>query len=404
MRDFSELKNNNITSKDHLISEMVQKTGLPKERVLNLYENFALNGDGSLTAINESFLDFLNPKKFNFQRFKKAILDIVKKIANPETDPNKRGSLTNRLLATIKKHTGIDADITTLIEIVVFVLMLKNGRNFNALMKNLNYSKKVTNLFEGEDIDLTLINVHESNYPEVNELNAKEDIRLYESLKVILSRNMKHWGNNYHLTDTYKTIVNYLDTEINELSEMNNVNTVTDNYHMDIIRQLLTTKGLDPMYRSLDVIRTTVPDIQTLVFDMLVLVHSYVNYNKDVIQFVSRNALFKYEDSLKMLYSAISSSRISSKIIQRPTKEEVQSEAGSGFLVNFLVDTTKFNTFENPVTTFAAADMVHIVKACSPEFNLKIRSIINRYVTNTINLLASTEKVIIRKNQKQIYY
>lgn len=90
-------------------------------------------------------------------------------------------------------------------------------------------------------------------------------------MKTILQNNGR-WGNNYHLDNVYKTIVEFLDSEIQQIVNDDNLVTIDDNFQIDLIKQMLNHEQLNPMYRNIDVLRTLVPDIQTLVFDcMLVL-------------------------------------------------------------------------------------------------------------------------------------
>ena len=402
MKDFSE--ESKISSKDHLISKMVLKSGLPEKDVLRLYENFSMATDGNLVAINESFDNFLEPKTFDFENFKKIIIGFANQIAIPTFDGNQRSKISEDLVKFIEGEVRKELDKVTLMEIVCFVLMLKDDKKFSSIQKQIKFGENLSGLFEDARIDFTPINVSASNNQTINLQNAKETVHLYGSLRDMLARNEKHWGYNYHLDNAYQAIVDYLDKEIIELVNMDNMVSISNNYHNDIIVEFLRGRDINPLYRNADTIKKLVPDIQTLVFDMMLLIHDYISLNRDSIMFVSRPALIDYENTVKNLYSAISSSLKDSQVSlannEKYQKEKI--EPSSKIFHNFEVDYEKIDSWKYPVTMNSALNMLHLVKACTGEFNLKIRSIINTYVTKTLEVLIKSEKHIILKNSKYL--
>jgi len=390
MKEFSKLKNLE-TRKDHLINQMVISTGLPVERIEKLYESFSYENDGDFVKINESFSSFIMPSAttFDFENFKKQIIDLSQQIINPQISLEEREKITDLMFKTIQDNCGISVGTTQLLEVICYILLLKNDK-FQKISEQISFGKVTKSLFESEKIDFTPINVSKKNTAEQNSINASEDKKLYESLKNILAKNNKRWGYNYHLDNTYNEIVKYLDSEIQELTNMNNVHTVGNTFHMELLKQILTEKQLNQSYRHIDVLRNLIPDIQTLVFDLMLLIHSYTEKNKEVIEFVARDTFIDFTDIEKTLFAAISSSKKSSKIINN-------SLFSSSVANNFEIDFEKIDIGNNPIQLRSAIDMIHIIKSCETEFNLHLRKVINKYVTKTFNLLASTEKIILRE-------
>jgi hypothetical protein len=425
MKDFSKL-NNSQTGKDRLINQMVSSTGLSKEKVEQLYQSFDMTAQGDLTKINESFVSFVTQdsiSKSNFENFQNTIFELATKLSKPQMTLNERAQITDSMIAAINDLTGLTPDTPALLEIVCYVLLLKN-KKFEKVSKEIQFGLKTKDLFESEKVDFSKINVIKENNIEDNKINANEDKRLYESLKVILAKNNNRWGYNYHLDNAYKTIVDYLDTEIQNIVSMDNIHTMENTFEMELIQQMISTEQLNPMYRQVDVLRKLIPDIQTLTFDLMLLVHNYISSNSFLIQFVARTTYLEYIDTTKILYSAISSSLETSKIAAKKQRiiqnvpEDIQGTSndpipgtytsacnGSGYsqiFDNFSIDLRKVDLSAYPVQLKTAVDCIHIIKSCENEFNLRLRKIINLYVTKSLNLLASTEHILLeqRKSNK----
>jgi hypothetical protein len=412
MKNFSDISNITLTGKDHLINKMVSSTGLSKERVEKLYENFSISNNGDLVKINESFTDFINPSStlFNFTKFKETIVSLSNKIVEPSNDIESRERITNEMFNAIADNCGINVDTPTLIEIICYVLLLNDrDKCFEKVATKIGFGLNTKQLFENEKIDFSKIKVLKTNTKESNIINAKEHQRLFESIREILAKNNKSWGYNYHLDNAYTAIVDYIDKESIELTNIDNIYTVEENFEMDLINQIVTQNQLNPMYRSIDVLRKLIPDIQTLVFDCMLLIHNHISNNQYSLQFVNRNSFNDYLAATKTLFSAISSSTLSSKIAinkenlnKDDSNYQLPNFAGTEYsqiFDNFIIDTTKVDIYTYPIIINSAVDMLHIIKSCETEFNLRLRKVINNYFTKTINLLASTEKILIEQRK-----
>ncbi len=398
MQNFSSMEIGE-TGRNHIIKNMVSSSGLPQEKIEKLFENFSYENNMDLTKINESFTSLLNPatSTFNFENFQKQIVDLSNQIVKPMLTQDERSAITEKMFGAISENFGVNVDVPVLLEVVCFILLLKNPK-FEKVSEQIYFGKKSKDLFESETflVNFTPINVSKENSEKLNMINMSEDKKLYESLKDILGRNNKRWGNNYHLDNAYQAIVNYLDNEIQEMLTKDNVYTITDTFEMDLINMLLKEKQLNPMYRSIDVLKTLLPDIQTVVFDLMLLINRYVVDNSEVIQFVSNKAYLDYIGASKNLFAGISSSIKTSKI-------SFNKNLNNSEITELMkIDLLKVDIETYPVRLHSAVDMLHIIKSCETEFNLHLRKVINNYFTKTMNLLASTEKVILKSNRNKI--
>jgi hypothetical protein len=407
MNNFSDLKSFD-SGKDHLIKQMVLKTGLSKQKITNLYESFELNSDGSLKSINESFIDYLTPKKFDFEGFKKTIKNFSKKIADPIIDDKSREKLSNELIKTIEKYTGIDVDIPTLLEIVCFVLMLKDKHKFADIKNQTEFGSSMIRLFESHEIEsFEKLNMSANNSIDDNKQIARENVRLYESLRDILSKNNKRFGFNYHLDNTYNAILDYLKNEIEEIKANDAIFTMNTQYHIDIIKDFVSSRENNPMYRSYDVLKTLVPDMQTFVFDLAILINSYIVANKQAMKFVAKKTVLDYEDILRALISEMPSSIKASRIVRTDVITDGDAKGyRDDILKNLSLDSREIDFSHYTVDMNIALNMLHSIKACTPDFNLKMRQLLNKYVTKALELLVKSEKIVIelRNPSKQINF
>jgi hypothetical protein len=409
MENFSSINNNLTTSRDQLIKHWSQQTGLPKENVISLYENFNVSALGDLSKINESFTKFLsNTNNFDLNSFKNKIFELSGKIVNVNSI-EERNKILSKFYSYIESSLAICTDSSLLIEIICFVLLSRNN-NFKPIADKLKFGFNLNNLFESENVNFEKINVLKYNAEQKDVIQIKDDIKFYDSLKLILSRNNKRWGYNYHLDNVYETIVSYLDNEIKQLVNKDNIYTVNDTFEMELLNQIVTTEQLNPMYKHVDVLRNLIPDLQTLIFDCMLIVNNYVVCNQETINFLARTNYIDYINACKTLFSAISSSVETSKILfveKNPSPDTINgtftnSNTDSDFsqiFNNFKIDTKKLDVYAYPVQLTSAIECIHIIKSCETDFNLKLRKVLNYYVTKSMNLLNKTGKVTYERRK-----
>lgn len=421
MRNFSEINDINLSQKDHIISDMVSKTGLPQNVIDNLYNGFSMQHNNDLKKINESFIDFINPKTFDYNGFRNSFMELSKKVANPFMDEKERESVTYEILNLLEANLGVTPDIEKLFEIISFVLLVKNEKFEKIININGTDVNVITDLFEST-IDLSKVNITAENTREVNNLNARADVKLYQGLRDMLARNNKRWGHNYHLDNTYNAIMSYIDEEVKVLTNANAMYSVDDRYYMELLNQMVYQHQLNPMYKNINSLKQLVPDIQTLIFDMTLFVNTYIQTNKWSIQFIDRENYSDFVNASRILYANILSSRFSSRLLQNPDSPELNSLAKLNDGENdsqseklygienpwqpfhlFQIDRNKFD-FENfPIRISTASDAIQIIKACESEVNMKVRKSLNNYFTKAMNLIAKTEKILLKQRETTKY-
>jgi len=422
MKEFSKIKNNLVPMREVLIEQYSSQTGLPKENITKLYESFdnkislenvGIELDQKIVKINESFSDFINNlsgiKPFDYENFEKEIITIAEAIIDPTLTEEAQQQLLNEFNLIVEKYCNQTTDIISLFEIVCFVLILKNKEKFEPIAKQLQFGQITSELFESQNpvvnSNLQKLNVSAINTSATNSINSTNDIKLYGTLRDVLSKNNKRWGHNYHLDNVYQTIVSYIDSEIKKITNDNNIYTLGDNFHSELFQQLIKAKQINQEYRYVDYLRTVIPDIQTLVFDCVVMIHNYVNNYAYSISFLNRNTYVDYLEATNLFYSLISNSLAASKVIDHKllsnidVKENEQKFEPQNNLDLLKINYEKFDLIRYPLQLRAVVDMLHIVKSCESEFNLKIRKILNLYFTKAMNLVAASEKVLLEQRK-----
>lgn len=391
MKNFTDISNINLTEKDHLINEMVQTSGLDKIQSTILYDKFLFESNGTLDDIKSKFKDFTKVAG-------DGLSNIIDKISALLADLNIN---TNQIILDLIADKSTNP--VSLIKIIVFILLAKDKTDFAKIVKNIKLDFELENLMESVSV------INNVNANDGSAETPKEKAKFYGDLRTILAKNNDRYGNAYHLNDVHATIISYLDNEIEEIINKDNVNTVSDTFNDEFLQQLIVNK-LNPMYRNINVLRTMIPDIQTLVFDMMSIVTAYVSQNATTMSYISRDTYNQYFDATKTLYYGISSSRKSSKVcvpfVEEKTdaskdKNEISYNPINKLLTTLQIDYDKFPIYN--IQLVSIVDMVYIIKSCSTEFNLKTRSLLRNYVTKAFEILSKSEKIILEQHRINKY-
>ena len=129
------------------------------------------------------------------------------------------------------------------------------------------------------------------------------------------------------------------------------------------------------MSENVGLLKTMIPDLQKLVYDMVLLVDIYIKNHCGNLRFIDRNLVLDYERYRDILLESISSSKFSSKVYNNKTD------------------------FYARVTSVGAVDCINVIKSVQNEFNLKIRKIINVYFTKSSEMLIRYKQINIQKEQ-----
>lgn len=402
MKNFSEIENNLVTSKDSLIESFTIDSGLPKEVVTKLYESYGPNA-------NDKFKELLHVGITSFADSMKTLLDILK---------NSTKEAINDLLLNLLNNTAQN-DSMSFFKIITYILFMKDSANFNKLAKDFNIDEKIagflnnktTNLFESIGINNELFDTEgklktDIVVPKIVGVNdgcdIKTEVQFYTDLRTILARNNKRWGHNWHLDNAYTAICKYIDSEIEYLINKDNIKTVDEGFEDTLIRQLIQGE-LNVMYRDINTLRPLISDIQTLNFDMMCLIMSFIKTNSEYCKYISRKSFDEFLDAFKMLYSKISSSRKNSLVLL-PYKEGQKFQTNSiEIMEQVFIDCNKYDLYLQPLKIQSVVDMIYIMKSSSVDFNLQIRPYIRNFITKAFEVVGKLEHVLLEAHKINKY-
>jgi hypothetical protein len=401
MRNFSETEPLFAsTGRDETISSVIGITGLPKETVAKLYESMKAD-NLSDSAVVEHFEKISTPKNaITCKAFFGSLVDGLSGIEGSMSDVQKTG-VTNGILQALDDFSGgIDNNTmepAELLAVVKGIVEMKNPKAKDLLSKD-----------SGDAMVIAPV-VHDySRLNEAMETGDDDTVQLYEGLRRILGKNTRRWGNAYRLENSYNTIMEFIDSETQRIQLENSIVSIDDGFHIELVNDLLSG-NVNPIYKHINGVRQFIPDTQTLVFDMVVLVNCFMRDNQFAMEYLSRQNVNEYNVAAKTLLASISSSRKSSKILleklRKATPKPMPDSDGDGplpynqaFFDNFLNDCSngidpnrlKYSTWNLPLK--AVVDMLNLVKSMSGEFNLAIRPLIRNYVTKAYGITGRIEK------------
>ncbi len=400
MKNFSEISVFQSTSKDRIINNAVQKTGLPKQQITNLFEGFQASGM-NFTQINESFESLVKTNNITVESFFEPFINAIKNSSDNLPLYNKKSLIDEMIVAINTCVTNNQVDTINLLKIVANVLLLKDKKFEEKLPTDCkdccSNGSKVLETFNS--VIGAPTNISESE-------KIKSDVALYESLRDILARDNQRWGLSYAIGGrTYEVIMNYIENEINELMNDQNIESKTQDYHDQILLDICQNR-LNPMFQYRNTIVEVIPDVQTFVFDLMCLIHNYVENKRDVMSFVSRKKYSEYQDSVKNLFACISSSKAKSRVCLNNCKCEEISQYDrhpQTIFDEIKIDYNKIDLYNYPIAYLSCVDMINIVQNCSTEFNFRIRPYIRNFCTKVRELVGTAERIILEQSKTNKY-
>lgn len=444
MKVFSQLNpNQSKTQKDAAIHTAASLTGLSEKHIQFLYESENLDKILSgMTQIKEPFFtskistDTVKTYKKDLKGFNGNVMrneigknnfsiyeEVLKILDSNELSKTKMEAVI-ALTEKCKQLNSLDS--VDVLNGIATLLMISDDNSKQYILglnnlhePNLNPEKELRKLNENYQFDL----LFDSNL----KIDFTEDIDntkyLFENLKDILKRQNRRWGNSYRLQNTYNGIMNYLESEIEQIQIKNEIVSVDSNFHLYLIKDFIYGNH-NPLYRDYNSIKNVCSDIQTLVFDIMILIAKHINDNSEALKFLKRDTFKDYMKINNMLILNISSSLLKSKIVKDSFKNKLNNiyigrdekdVVGDDLpLISELItniDVSKFNEYEfNPslstlqITNKSALDMLWLINSTTPDFNLRLRPIIKQYVTKAMELINSVQKVnfeLIKFKNKQ---
>ena len=160
------------------------------------------------------------------------------------------------------------------------------------------------------------------------------------------------------------------------------------------------------MFQYRNTIVEVIPDVQTFVFDLMCLIHNYVENKRDVMSFVSRKKYSEYQDSVKNLFACISSSKAKSRVCLNNCKCEEISQYDrhpQTIFDEIKIDYNKIDLYNYPIAYLSCVDMINIVQNCSTEFNFRIRPYIRNFCTKVRELVGTAERIILEQSKTNKY-
>lgn len=371
MRSFSV--SDLTTSKEKIVSLFQEKTGLPKDYVTNLYENYERN-----------FYGEDNKEQLIIDAFGKLVSDDLEDYNSLVNEINYRfetESFEDIHASIVELLKNSNCSDITLYQVINYLLSLKNN-NFEFEINNKNKE-----LFESIGISVKI----NDEQPVVNgytNADSTVTIPFYNDLRSLLSsRNVSYLRG---IMSAHQIIDKWLSHEIVELSNKDAITTV-DNNQMQMIYQQLINGELSPMYRNVSVLRTLIADLQTFGFDLMCLVNRYVVSNQDNIRYVNKQKVVGFKKATSRLCKEWDSSAKSSILLQGSTDiNDLKFD---------IID--KDSNFSYPyinIDAYVARDCLYILKDISNDFNLKIRPIISNFVTHSFEIIYSLERINQQKN------
>lgn len=360
------------TTKDKIIARVTSDTGLPIENVNTLYESFSLICESDQEIVDK-FSTFLDStiRLDSFDDFKTEVLLFAEKIATAEDDAT-MDQYTIDLIQFTNDYVGsASVDDFTALQMICYLLSGVNRES--SVVSQLNESASISEPF---------------SCPEI-----AANKTFYRGLKDILGRNNRRWGYNNHLSDVYSTIVAFIGEQTENIINNQLYVEKNDSAHLDIINEIIRTASSNPIYRSVDNIKMVVADIQTFVFDCVVLVNNHLTYQPNAA-FIQESVVTGYNIAADAVYGAISSSKNGSKILMDKTSETIYNGyTGSNFFMMLPpIDNMKLR-MNQPVNARQAAEFIQMIRACSADFKLHDRRTLNNFVTKALEYLMRIEKI-----------
>ncbi len=394
MKKFSEL--DNITS---LNEDFQAQTGLPLEVVQSLSNSFVVKFDGESERVSEGFQQLLESSRASIESYvdKNLKLDsIIEEVEGlieyagyaPDWNKPEKDKLLAKILQYVKSLTK---NSRLFIQVMAWLMYKFFAVTYSAL--------ELDELFESENIPL-LESEQLKIFGEKFDLELSNENKLYvfRELEALLSdANNKIWGDNYHIDNMFKMVWGKLQYEISDLTTTEEVEQVSSNHRIEIINSLITNGSVDLSLTHYDNLKAYVPDIQSLVYDMVLVVGRFLASQPEALSFVNRDKV----NSIKSLTKSILIEYVES--LPKSVVLNVDHEGKNYFLGDLerkdifdaIYDFSEYRTIHN-MGIRGIYQAVEIIKSCSVDFNLVGRRQLNSFVTLSMTVLKSLEVVLNR--------
>lgn len=378
MRSYTDTINSNATRRDEIINDFVTASGMERNAVIRMFESYQAFGN-NLEQIKDKFDTMISPVTSN----PLAIFNDDSTVFDDNSFNTKVG---NAVTEFVQENPY---DVVGLLNIIANALRVKNPE-FSPIFDKLEICTDIPEISSYAKLEHSSLNENE---------NIGGTVELYNTLKDVLAKNNKRFGVSYHIENVYTEIWNYLNNEIERLTTQKNINSVSEDFKRLLVDSLVRN-SVNPMYKQADYIKRACPDIQGLVFDMMMFFDCWVKAQDMRVFTMIDSKIYKgYIQARDNLFMAISSSAKNSVVVVSDSDEFRDWEENTFEPNPYIAQAFRQNTVE----MLNVADSLVVIKAVQNEFNLNIRPLIDAFFTKASNLLGRAEHIIYELRKISMY-
>lgn len=378
MRSYTDTINSNATRRDEIINDFVTASGMERNAVIRMFESYQAFGN-NLEQIKDKFDNMISPVTSN----PLAIFNDDSTVFDDNSFNTKVGN------AVTEFARENPYDVVGLLNIIANALRVKNPE-FSPVFDKLEICTDFPEISSYAKLEHSSLNENE---------NIGGTVELYSTLKDVLAKNNKRFGVSYHIENVYTEIWNYLNDEIERLTTQKNINSVSEDFKRSLVDSLVRN-SVNPMYKQADYIKRACPDIQGLVFDMMMFFDCWVKaQDMRVFTMIDSKIYRGYIQARDNLFMSISSSAKNSVVVVSDSDEFRDWEENTFEPNPYIAQAFRQNTVE----MLNVADSLVVIKAVQNEFNLNIRPLIDAFFTKASNLLGRAEHIIYELRKISMY-
>lgn len=378
MRSYTDTINSNATRRDEIINDFVTASGMERNAVIRMFESYQAFGN-NLEQIKDKFDNMISPVTSN----PLAIFNDDSTVFDDNSFNTKVGN------AVTEFARENPYDVVGLLNIIANALRVKNPE-FSPVFDKLEICTDFPEISSYAKLEHSSLNENE---------NIGGTVELYSTLKDVLAKNNKRFGVSYHIENVYTEIWNYLNDEIERLTTQKNINSISEDFKRSLVDSLVRN-SVNPMYKQADYIKRACPDIQGLVFDMMMFFDCWVKaQDMRVFTMIDSKIYRGYIQARDNLFMSISSSAKNSVVVVSDSDEFRDWEENTFEPNPYIAQAFRQNTVE----MLNVADSLVVIKAVQNEFNLNIRPLIDAFFTKASNLLGRAEHIIYELRKISMY-
>lgn len=378
--------NNLSRSKSVFLKTLSESTGLSVEYLDPIFESKLYESDDNVDAVIENMWDeYINYKtqQTDIDKMDKEFIlllnmfnkrmskgqDTMSLIPKNRVEINKKRSFMHDMLSWIKRQFGY-SNTDDALDIMMSLLQMKNIDKRNQPSYKMlyeGYKPRIEQRLQekyGDDF----INIKNNAVDNFKNLSigsqfTEENVYFYKDLKYMMADVWKSCDSDER-KNTYQLINEFINNGIDYYTTKSNVQQSDETTYYDFIYSLVNSPSLNIMYQSPDYLKTVTSDFQQLLSDLVKIVDTYIKNSQKYMDYVDVAKISNYTKSMYLLKQSIASS-----------------------VENSDIKNIDLNNLGRYQFNRVSGDCLLIIKAIQNEFNIKIRKIINLYITATLELL-----------------